>query len=62
MNVAMEHIHYEDENSNYLCIGCIEKVAHKFFFDKLFDMLLSAIPHKLTMEKGPPTFYLVKHY
>ncbi|KAL2896648.1 Lupeol synthase, partial [Bienertia sinuspersici] len=26
MNIAMEHIHYEDINSRYLCIGCVEKV------------------------------------
>lgn len=26
LNVAMEHIHYEDESSRYLCIGCVEKV------------------------------------
>ncbi|KAI3443471.1 hypothetical protein Pfo_000136 [Paulownia fortunei] len=25
MKVAMEHVHYKDKNSNYLCIGCIEK-------------------------------------
>ncbi|XP_051150453.1 lupeol synthase-like [Andrographis paniculata] len=24
--IAMEHVHYEDENSSYLCIGCVEKV------------------------------------
>ncbi|XP_052198230.1 lupeol synthase-like [Diospyros lotus] len=26
LRVAMEHVHYEDENSRYLCIGCVEKV------------------------------------
>ncbi|KAG8376324.1 hypothetical protein BUALT_Bualt09G0051400 [Buddleja alternifolia] len=26
LETAMEHIHYEDENSRYLCIGCVEKV------------------------------------
>ncbi|XP_060210027.1 lupeol synthase-like isoform X1 [Lycium barbarum] len=26
LKLAMEHIHYEDENSRYLCIGCVEKV------------------------------------
>lgn len=26
LGVAMEHIHYEDKNSRYLCIGCVEKV------------------------------------
>ncbi|PSS20732.1 Lupeol synthase [Actinidia chinensis var. chinensis] len=26
LGIAMEHIHYEDENSRYLCIGCVEKV------------------------------------
>lgn len=24
--VAMEHVHYEDKSSRYLCIGCVEKV------------------------------------
>lgn len=24
---AMELVHYEDQNSNYLCIGCVEKVV-----------------------------------
>ncbi|KAL3825525.1 hypothetical protein ACJIZ3_021554 [Penstemon smallii] len=26
IKTAIEHIHYEDENSRYLCIGCVEKV------------------------------------
>lgn len=26
MKIAMEHVHYEDLNSRYLCIGCVEKV------------------------------------
>ncbi|XP_047249581.1 lupeol synthase isoform X2 [Capsicum annuum] len=26
LNMAMEHIHYEDQNSRYICIGCVEKV------------------------------------
>ncbi|CAI9779853.1 unnamed protein product [Fraxinus pennsylvanica] len=26
LKVAMEHVHYEDMNSRYLCIGCVEKV------------------------------------
>ncbi|KAK4414912.1 Lupeol synthase [Sesamum alatum] len=26
LGIAMEHVHYEDENSRYLCIGCVEKV------------------------------------
>ncbi|PON81360.1 Squalene cyclase [Trema orientale] len=26
LEVAIEHVHYEDENSRYLCIGCVEKV------------------------------------
>ncbi|KAJ8753108.1 hypothetical protein K2173_017650 [Erythroxylum novogranatense] len=25
LRVAMQHVHYEDENSRYLCIGCLEK-------------------------------------
>ncbi|XWS52406.1 hypothetical protein CRYUN_Cryun11dG0067900 [Craigia yunnanensis] len=26
IKVAIQHVHYEDENSRYLCIGCVEKV------------------------------------
>ncbi|XP_021761994.1 beta-amyrin synthase-like [Chenopodium quinoa] len=26
LDVTMEHIHYEDENSRYITIGCVEKV------------------------------------
>lgn len=26
LEVAIEHVHYEDENSRYLCIGSVEKV------------------------------------
>ncbi|KAF5804689.1 putative lupeol synthase [Helianthus annuus] len=26
LKVAMEHVHYEDRSSRYLCIGCVEKV------------------------------------
>ncbi|KAG8376325.1 hypothetical protein BUALT_Bualt09G0051500 [Buddleja alternifolia] len=26
LGVAMEHVHYEDKCSRYLCIGCVEKV------------------------------------
>ncbi|KAJ0089717.1 hypothetical protein Patl1_14047 [Pistacia atlantica] len=26
LKVAIQHVHYEDENSQYLCIGCVEKV------------------------------------
>ncbi|XP_010088501.2 lupeol synthase, partial [Morus notabilis] len=26
LKLAMEHIHYEDENSRYFCIGCVEKL------------------------------------
>ncbi|KAH6818429.1 cycloartenol synthase 1 [Perilla frutescens var. frutescens] len=26
IGIAMEHVHYEDKNSRYLCIGCVEKV------------------------------------
>ncbi|GMN53543.1 hypothetical protein TIFTF001_022667 [Ficus carica] len=26
LKVAIEHVHYEDETSRYLCIGCVEKV------------------------------------
>ncbi|KAL8191563.1 hypothetical protein R6Q57_028294 [Mikania cordata] len=26
LKVAMDHVHYEDQSSRYLCIGCVEKV------------------------------------
>lgn len=26
LRLAMKHIHYEDENSHYITIGCVEKV------------------------------------
>ncbi|KAI9185359.1 hypothetical protein LWI28_006511 [Acer negundo] len=26
LRVTLKHIHYEDENSRYICIGCVEKV------------------------------------
>ncbi|KAK6944645.1 Squalene cyclase, N-terminal [Dillenia turbinata] len=26
LRVAIGHVHYEDENSRYICIGCVEKV------------------------------------
>lgn len=27
---AIEHIHYEDENSRYITIGCVEKVQDEY--------------------------------
>ena len=27
LQVVMKHIHYEDENSRYITIGCVEKVV-----------------------------------
>ena len=27
LEVTMKHIHYEDENSRYITIGCVEKVV-----------------------------------
>lgn len=35
LEIAMEHVHYEDENSRYLCIGCVEKVT--FLSNALFS-------------------------
>lgn len=32
LNTVMEHIHYEDENTNYICIGPVNKVFY-FLFD-----------------------------
>jgi len=28
LEVTMKHIHYEDENSRYITIGCVEKVTY----------------------------------
>jgi beta-amyrin synthase len=28
LNITMDHIHYEDESSRYITIGCVEKVTH----------------------------------
>jgi len=36
LEVAIDHIRYEDENSRYLCIGCVEKV-------KLITSLLNSL-------------------
>ncbi|RVX03813.1 Beta-Amyrin Synthase 1 [Vitis vinifera] len=43
LEVTMKHIHYEDENSRYITIGCVEKV---FFQSKwgLFQKHLARIP------------------
>jgi beta-amyrin synthase len=27
LEIVMKHIHYEDENSRYITIGCVEKVV-----------------------------------
>lgn len=31
LQVTMKHIHYEDENSRYITIGCVEKVRELAF-------------------------------
>nr|XP_025887794.1 lupeol synthase isoform X3 [Solanum lycopersicum] len=41
LKVAMEHIHYEDQTSRYICIGCVEKCA----------LLFSQMPTQLVGEK-----------
>lgn len=28
LRTALEHIHYEDENSRYITVGCVEKVIY----------------------------------
>lgn len=28
LKITMDHIHYEDENSRYITIGCVEKVRN----------------------------------
>lgn len=32
---TMKHIHYEDENSRYITIGCVEKVSFSHLTDNL---------------------------
>lgn len=32
VSIAMEHIHYEDENTRYICIGPVNKVGKTFSF------------------------------
>ncbi|XP_075080145.1 lupeol synthase-like [Nicotiana tabacum] len=34
LNLAMEHIHYEDENSRYICIGCVEKIVYYYWISE----------------------------
>ena len=36
LDVAMKHIHYEDENSRYITIGCVEKVKQIQSTQRLF--------------------------
>lgn len=43
LRVAMEHIHYEDENTRYICIGPVNKVYIKshwwsFTYFEMFDV------------------------
>ena len=49
LKVAMEHVHYEDKSSRYLCIGCIEKVA--FYVIKLYDVLPLSQIKSLTLTR-----------
>lgn len=32
LRLAMENIHYEDENSHYITIGCVEKVKIEKYY------------------------------
>lgn len=38
LNHCMEHIHYEDENTRYVCIGPVNKVCQSCIF--LFSLVL----------------------
>lgn len=31
LEIAINHVHYEDENSRYLCIGSVEKVINYLY-------------------------------
>ncbi|GKV26803.1 hypothetical protein SLEP1_g36037 [Rubroshorea leprosula] len=44
LQVTMEHIHYEDENSRYITIGCVEKCC----------LLMSTLPQEIVGEKLEP--------
>lgn len=37
---AMEHIHYEDENTRYICIGPVNKVGLQFLLVLFFNKIL----------------------
>ena len=44
LNETMRHIHYEDENSRYITIGCVEKVtsqllAHRQYLSIYFVLI-----------------------
>jgi len=47
LEVTMKHIHYEDENSRYIAIGCVEKVKQHHFryagINKVFSFSLEFI-------------------
>ena len=40
LKVAMEHIHYEDNNSRYLCVGAGEKVILYIHYECLKNLYL----------------------
>jgi len=40
LQVTMKHIHYEDENSRYITIGCVEKVSDIALAIKHMDCLV----------------------
>lgn len=49
----MKHIHYEDENSRYITIGCVEKVFISLLGGHfLLNMLVSnaSFPHNFTLQ------------
>lgn len=39
LETTMKHIHYEDENSRYITIGCVEKVGSKTWNQPNFTLL-----------------------
>ena len=44
LRVVMEHIHYEDENTRYLCIGPVNKVCISLVYFSLNFHVLSGVP------------------
>ena len=49
LNETMRHIHYEDENSRYVTIGCVEKVSYLNSLLIAIFLLLTCITFELDL-------------